>query len=299
MSSPLDDYLDVLTGRGQGQGWIELRFRHPDGMRTRFYPVTRGHAALVRCALRQGERQDVYLGCALRVAQRSDRAHVGEAWTLWAECDGPRSQERLESFVPAPSLLVASGTPGHVHAYWALDEPIGAVLLERGNRLLAAAVDGDPVCFDAARILRPPGTRNHKHSPSQPVRQLGGLAAEPYSVGSLMEALPALSVDSTSGAEPRSAGPDVLLQIAPERYVAELLGRAVGRDRKVSCPFHEDRTPSLHAYPTPERGWFCFGCRRGGSIYDLAAELWRVEPRGAGFRGLRDRLTRMFSVPSS
>jgi hypothetical protein len=30
--------------------------------------------------------------------------------------------------------------------------------------------------------------------------------------------------------------------------------------------------PSLHVYDTPARGWYCFGrCRRGGTIYDLAA----------------------------
>jgi hypothetical protein len=43
---------------------------------------------------------------------------------------------------------------------------------------------------------------------------------------------------------------------------------------------HEDRTPSLHVYGDPERGWFCFGCGRGGSIYDFAALLF-----GRGTRG--------------
>ena len=46
------------------------------------------------------------------------------------------------------------------------------------------------------------------------------------------------------------------------------------RHGKIRCPFHPDGTPSLHVYPTPEQGWFCFGCRRGGTIYDLAAEVW-------------------------
>ncbi len=43
--------------------------------------------------------------------------------------------------------------------------------------------------------------------------------------------------------------------------------------------------------PGSERGWFCFGCRRGGSIYDFAALLWGAEPRGPDFVGLRDRLS--------
>jgi hypothetical protein len=34
----------------------------------------------------------------------------------------------------------------------------------------------------------------------------------------------------------------------------------LGRDRfALALPFYPDGTPSLHAYPTPEQGWFCFG----------------------------------------
>ena len=69
-----------------------------------------------------------------------------------------------------------------------------------------------------------------------------------------------------------------------------LTGQQVGRSRKVSCPLHEDSTPSLQVYRDPSRGWFCFGCRRGGSIYDLAGAVWGIEPRGSGFAALREGL---------
>lgn len=53
--------------------------------------------------------------------------------------------------------------------------------------------------------------------------------------------------------------------------------RLVGR-----CPIpdHEDRTPSFHIWP--EGGsWWCFGCSRGGDIFDLyqaveGGELWEA-----------------------
>ena len=55
--------------------------------------------------------------------------------------------------------------------------------------------------------------------------------------------------------------------------------------------FHEDRTPSLHVYPEPGRGWYCYGCGRGGSVYDLAAHLrGRTGTRGSEFVALRDEL---------
>jgi DNA primase len=73
-------------------------------------------------------------------------------------------------------------------------------------------------------------------------------------------------------------------------YVQALTGRAVGRDGKVACPFHPDDTPSSHAYQEPERGWYCFGCGRGGSIFDLAAEVYGLSARGRDFVELRQRL---------
>jgi hypothetical protein len=73
-----------------------------------------------------------------------------------------------------------------------------------------------------------------------------------------------------------------------------LLGLDVGRSRKVRCPFHDDRTPSLHVYPSPEQGWYCFGCGRGTSIYDMAAAAWGMDTRGQAFLELRDRLRALF-----
>jgi hypothetical protein len=89
---------------------------------------------------------------------------------------------------------------------------------------------------------------------------------------------------------------DPLLQIAPAVYVRDLTGAAVGGGRKVPCPFHDDERPSLHVYSSPGRGWHCFSCRRGGSIYDLAAELWGIGTRGREFLQLRRLLLERFAV---
>jgi DNA primase len=51
--------------------------------------------------------------------------------------------------------------------------------------------------------------------------------------------------------------------------------RFVGR-----CPFHPDRrTPSLHAYPSPDPAydsWFCFGCWSGGDAITFVMRLERL-----------------------
>jgi hypothetical protein len=94
---------------------------------------------------------------------------------------------------------------------------------------------------------------------------------------------PSFSRRGTDARHRRDETSDPLLQIAPRDYVERLSGLTAGRDRKVRCPFHDDDTPSLHVFEEPERGWFCFGCERGGSIYDFAGLLWGRDLRGAGF----------------
>ena len=66
---------------------------------------------------------------------------------------------------------------------------------------------------------------------------------------------------------------------------------AIGRRRveTVTCS-------DLHVYATAERGWCCYSCGRGGSIYDLAAALWGLGTRGADFKLVRQRLTDLFEL---
>ena len=65
-------------------------------------------------------------------------------------------------------------------------------------------------------------------------------------------------------------------RIPPPVYFWLLCGVAVpeaGGDVRCPLPDHDEQNPSCRVYPTPERGWVCFGCRRGGTIYDLASLL--------------------------
>jgi hypothetical protein len=83
---------------------------------------------------------------------------------------------------------------------------------------------------------------------------------------------------------------DPLLLVPPPVYFERLTGLRVGRSGKLRCLFHDDEHPSLHVYPEAGRGWYCFGCGRGGSVYDLAALLSGRKTRGADFVELRREL---------
>jgi hypothetical protein len=83
---------------------------------------------------------------------------------------------------------------------------------------------------------------------------------------------------------------DVLLAVTPTEYVEALTGEEVPPSGMARCPFHEDRTPSLRVYEDVAGGWFCFGCQRGGTIYDFGAALFELGTRGSDFIELRRRL---------
>jgi hypothetical protein len=291
----LTAYLDLLAGAEPPGALLEVRVRHPEQTMRRWFVDVGARRRLANQLPVVAARADVYLGCAPRQTHSGTREAVSGGWVAWADVDGPDGARRVLSFNPEPTLIVASGSPGAAHAYWRLALRADIATLEEINRRLTNATGGDPV-WAANSILRPPGTYNHKHNPPAPVRRIGGGGAV-YEPGQLCDALPRAPLPPPrSSRAPRIAGDDPLLAIPPRVYVERLLGVKVPRSGFVSCPLHVDRTPSFKVYETPERGWMCFSarCSRGGSIYDLAAVLWRLDTRGHDFLELRRRLLRAF-----
>lgn len=299
-------YLQILCATSPEERWLDVRWRakaHP--MRRRLIPVSHARAAerLITSRARHG---DVYVGVALRnSATHGGRASVAASHLAWVESDNPRTATLLQAFPHPPTILIASGTPGHLQGYWALDRRCDVPELERLNRRLAAALAGDPGCTDAARILRPPGTLNYKHEPPKPVRLTRFEPGMPVSLGELHAALPTDPDPPTWRPAPararvgRTLADRELLAIAAVDYVRVLTSLQPNREGKIRCPFHADSTPSLQLYP--DGGFYCFGsgCRRGGSIFDFAGHLWGVDPRGVAFLEIRERLLIAFGLDAA
>lgn len=310
-------YLCALYG-SQPEGFVEIAHRREkDG---RQGPMHRGRTGLFRpladLALvareieRLAHREHVWVGVVPRRPHPETgelggtRAHVGAARVLWADCDSADEVfplERLQAFEPRPHMLVGSG--GGYHAYWLLRDSIDdPEHLRESNERLASALGGDLQSADAARILRPPGTLNFKakYGRPRPVELL------------LAERRPSYGLDEVVGLLPRARSPrrqaliahvpghssDPLQRIAPANYFAELTGLEPGRDGKVCCPLptHADPGPSCHVYKSPAKGWYCYGCGRGGDIYELAGELWHLRREGREFLELRAMLALRFGL---
>jgi hypothetical protein len=286
-------YLSALADKALADSFIELRERHGQHMRRRFYPAAYPDRA-ASAILRIGRERDAYIGVAPRAGTRGGRDAIALLGCLWVDADSPEAIERLAGFTPAPSILIATGRGQH--AYWLLDRPTDVDAGEHANRRLAHHLAADASCFDAARILRPPHTHNYRYQPPRAVRPLRLATHQRYALESVLGGVDDLPPERTPASQPpatcvkRPASNDPLLEIEPAVYVQALLGVAVGRDRKVSCPFHADEHPSLHVYPTAAQGWHCFSCRRGGSIYDLASDLLNLQTRGVEFLQLRAEL---------
>ena len=245
-------------------------------MASEFFPIEERDLAGV-LVLEHARRTDVYVGCAPRTRRAGTKDAVGQVWTLWAECDGAGSVEALQRFDPLPAFVIGSGSGVNCHAYWPLAEPLTPPAAEAANLRLATALGADLACFDASRILRPPGTWNHKHRPPTRVATLHlGDATAGSTVGEVLRNVPTVNEERLERRwrppvqrtlERRSAAVDRArgLRHRPRRprARAQPQGRAARSTRTAR--------PSLHVFPTPERGWCCFSCGRGGSIYDLAA----------------------------
>lgn len=292
-TSDVQRYLRALFARDEPGALIEVRYRYRAGMRSAFFDVT-DTASAASAILRLATDTDVYVGVAPRVRRAGGKEAIERVWSLWADLDHPDAGAALDDLPVAPAILIASGTPGHVHAYWPLAIPASVTVAEQGNRRLAAELHGDAGSVtNAATILRPPATYSHKTTPPTPVvLQRLGLATTTVRAATAGIAHDPAPV-RTGPVAPRIARPgqDPLRALDPALYVRVLTGHPVGRSRKVRCPFHEDRTPSLHVYEAPEDGWYCFGCKRHGhTVYDLAGAMWNLDTRGPSFVELRARL---------
>jgi hypothetical protein len=310
-------FLRALFGLDPG-AFVEVAHRYErDGRKG---PMRRGRTGIFRRASdleaialyieRLGRREHVWVGVVPRHPHPETgelggtKAHVAPARVLWVDCDatdGAVSAERLHEFRPRPHMLVSSG--GGYHAYWLLRDPIDDPRrLREANRLLAEALGADPQAVDAARILRPPGTLNFKteYGRPRPVELVLADRQPRYLTEEVVGRLPRRRCGRGRRARPLQArrAADRLQRIPPALYFRELAGVEPDRGGKTCCPLpdHDDPDPSCHVYEAPAQGWYCYGCGRGGDIYELAGALWGFRREGREFVELRELLEKRFGI---
>jgi hypothetical protein len=74
------------------------------------------------------------------------------------------------------------------------------------------------------------------------------------------------------------------------KQFAEFMGLQINRTGFAVCPFHGEKTASLKIYKGG-RGWYCFGCHKGGDVISLASLYY-----GLGFKETLQRLNDDFNL---
>ena len=187
-------FLDQLYGGCTG-GYVEARALGPGGPQRLAVPVGdwRALGTFVTDAVRA--QRDVYVGVATRrTPTRGSASHLLELPALHADLDRVDAVARLATFPFRPSIVVRSGTDGHLQAYWQLREPEDARAdgprLAALLRRLARHLDADLHATDLARILRLPNTYNFKGATPQPVQLVECRADVAVNLGELDAFLP-------------------------------------------------------------------------------------------------------------
>jgi len=164
-------------------------------------------------AINLAEANEVYAGVATRRGEDGTKQGVCRILALWADLDvkdGHTRESRLAQLggLPCPpSMVVGSGSG--FHAYWLLEEPARSPeemgRAELAMRLLAAGLDSDPV-HDRSRILRVPGTLNHKIGEPRPVTLEVFEPDRRYTLARLLEMAGSLAGDADAGTDADAGG---------------------------------------------------------------------------------------------
>lgn len=168
---------------------IELRWKAESRVRQSYHSTLEGAA---KAASLQASKSDVWYGVATRDGKGGKKTNIVSIPAVWCDLDAKGHTDapriRIERAALLPSAIIASGAG--IHAYWFLDEPLGKdsiPAIESVNKAISAALGGDST-HDASRVLRLPGTFNHKYAEPVKVQLLELEPERRYSLEELKQA---------------------------------------------------------------------------------------------------------------
>ncbi len=156
-------FFDYLYG--EQEGFVYSPTKHPEQLTWEqyFFAWPTEKERLIRHVEQYSPTHEVYTGPALFSKRGGEKEDFAGSSFVWAEFDG-KIPSSLES-VPEPSIKVQSSESDHQHWYWKLDGFItDPDVIEDISQRLAYHLGADLGCWNANRVLRPPGTIHHESS---------------------------------------------------------------------------------------------------------------------------------------
>jgi hypothetical protein len=207
--------------------------------------------------------QDLYMGVAeRRTDENGTKENCAVIRVLFCEIDFKDQTEAevraaLAAYRFPPSIIVHSG--GGLHVYWILDAPANLAdpdtlaTVEGAVRELVRVLGGDPNAVDASRVLRIPGTFNHKYGELRPVVLEHYEPTRRYALADFDQLAPV----SEPEREPRAPG--------------SASAGVVDRDRAVALLASTFPAPKggIHYYILKLAGWFAHSGIAIEDAYDM------------------------------
>lgn len=172
-----DDFFRTLFSEDV-VGLVEMRvIENGSGVVDRAFLSGGPNHAIIKDRKQRFPKGNIYFGVATRRNHKGgDKDHCFQLSALYGDTDfkdtpEDQARKRLAGCPLAPTAVVHSG--GGLHSYWLLREPLDMPLemelAESYLRRLAVYLESDSKVAEVARVLRVPGTFNHKYNPPRPV----------------------------------------------------------------------------------------------------------------------------------
>jgi RepB DNA-primase from phage plasmid len=285
--------VEVVRATRRADGQLRMRGRRdPRG----YLQAGDAHALCRLAGIARGRGEEVFATPLPRERAEPGKRAVGPGSVVWVDLDGASADGLREIERLKPHLWVASGAGQHL--YWRLNGELEPTAVEELNRRLCHRLGGDPACCEYGRIMRLPGTFNQKRGAWCRIVRADQARppVDPEAIRAVLpDPEPPPAEPSANGRRHGGYAEDELALIPPPAYFHALAGvRVPDGGGMVRCPLpdHDDAYASCQVYGEAEQGWWCFGCSRGGRIYDLASLLsggaWGAGLRGEAFRSVRE-----------
>jgi hypothetical protein len=157
----LSEFFDFLYGGETGWVYSPTKDPHTDDFEQYYFEWPVEKERLIAHIQEFTSTHEVYYGPALFSGPGGTKGLFKGTSVVWCEFDG-NAPDRLPEDFPAPSLKLQSSDSGNQHWYWKLDHFSNDIdLIESVSQRLAYQLNADLSCWNANRVLRPPGTTHH------------------------------------------------------------------------------------------------------------------------------------------
>lgn len=160
-SSELDQFFEFMYGDETGYVYSPTKNPVTNAFEQYFFQWPTERQSLLQHIRRYSATHEVYYGPALFSLRDATKESFLGTNVVWAEFDGILPSSLAN--VPEPSVKVQSSTVGHEHWYWRLEHFVrDQSIIEDISQRITYHLQADLSCWNANRVLRPPGTLHHE-----------------------------------------------------------------------------------------------------------------------------------------